>query len=285
MKKFAMLMVLIVVLMATLTSCWVDVDPGYVGVRVWKRGDKAGTIEVLRVGRHDWALRADDTVFPTFKQNYVWTKNPAEGSENDESITFPIEGLEISVDIGVEFSVIPESVGTIYSEYRMKLEGITDGPMRNYIRDAILSEVGDYSNMEQFITKNEISILIKSVEKNTKTYFEDKGIGISKVYLVGAPRYPATVVKSIEAKIEATQKAIQRENELREATAASAKAVVVANGEAQSDLIKAKSQAEANKLLEQSLSDNIIKRMWIDKWNGTLPEIMPGDSNLMISLK
>ena len=43
MKKFIGLMVLLILL---LTSCFVDVDPGYVNVRVWKRGSKAGEVEL-----------------------------------------------------------------------------------------------------------------------------------------------------------------------------------------------------------------------------------------------
>lgn len=266
--------IMALVAMLLFTSCWVDVDPGYVGVRVWKRGKKAGTIETLPVGRHDWSLTADDTTFPTYKQNYVWTQDRAEGSPNDESIIFPIEGLKIGIDVGIEFSVIQDSVGTIYSEYRMNLEGITDGPMRNYVRDSILNTAKDYTNMEQFISNNEIANLITTVEEKTRLYFNDKGIGVSKVYLVGAPRYPESVVNSIEAKIEATQRAIQRENELREAEA-----------QAKKDIAMAESKAQTNRLLERSLTDRVLKQQWIEKWNGQLPEVITGDSaGIMIDL-
>ena len=284
MKRKWMLGGLLVLLVAMLSSCWTDVDPGYVGVRIWKRGTKAGQIEVLDVGRHDWAYAADDTFFPTYKQNYVWTKNPAEGSPNDESITFPIEGLTITIDVGIEFEVDKEKVGVIYSEYRQTLEGITDGAMRNYIRDAILSEAKVYNNMEKFITENEIATLIDAVEVNAQSYFAGKGITISQVYLVGAPEYPQSVVTSIEEKIKATQVAIQRENELREAEAAAKKNVAEAQGKADALLATATAEAEANRLLERSLTDGVLQKMWIDKWDGNLPEVMPGDSNLMMNL-
>ena len=39
----------------------------------------------------------------------------------DESITFPIEGLTINVDVGIEFSVDAVNVEKIYSEYRQSL--------------------------------------------------------------------------------------------------------------------------------------------------------------------
>lgn len=280
MKKLFLLLLLVLLM----SSCYVDVDPGYVGVRTYKRGDKAGQIEILPVGRHDWKMEVDDTTFPTYRQNYVWTKDPMEGSENDESITFPIEGLTIGVDVGIEFSVISESVDKIYSAYRMDLLGITDGPMRNYVRDSILTQVKDYSNMESFITNNEISTLITKVEADTKAYFKDKGIDISKVYLVGAPRYPQSVVSSIEQKIKSTQVAIQRENELREAEAEAKKQIAKAEGEAKAELERAKASSEANRLLQNSLTKNIIDKLWIEKWDGHLPEVV-SDSSVIRTIK
>jgi len=261
-------LLMVTLLGVLLGGCWTDVSPGHVGLRVWKRGDMAGKIEVLRVGRHSWAWRADDTFFPTYKQNYVWTKDSSEGSKHDQSITFPIEGLEINIDVGIEFSVIEDEVGTIYSEYRQSLQGIADGVIRNYVRNSILNQVRKYKSMERFISENHISELISNVQDDVRDYFKSRGIEISQIYLVGDPRYPRTVVKSIEAKIKATQQAIQRENELREAEAGARKKVA-----------RARATAEANKLLESSLTDKIISRLWIEKWNGELPSVMSGDSS------
>lgn len=272
MKKVSMVLLLIA-LMAMLLSCS-DVNPGYVGLKIYKRGNNRGEIQTLGVGRYALSYRYDIKIFPTFNQNYVWTKDQNEGSPNDESLTFPIEGLNINIDVGIEFAVDPENVATIYSEYRKDLEGITDGAMRNYVRDAFLSEAQKYTNMEEFITKSQISSMVKEVEVRTNAYFKIRGIIVNKLYLVNSPRYPETVTKSIEEKIKATQVAIQRENELREAEAEAKKKVAEAEGEAQSKLARAKAEAEANKLLERSVTPIILQKMWIEKWDGKLPEYM-----------
>lgn len=46
----------------------------------------------------------------------------------------------------------------------------------------------------------------------------------------------------------------------------------------------AKAEAEANQLLEKSLSDKILEEMFISKWDGKLPEVMTGENGLSILL-
>ncbi len=272
MKKVLITMIAIL----AITSC-AKVEPGYVALRVWTLGKKAGEIDTLGVGRYSLGVQKEYHKFPVFKQNYVWTKDMAEGSPVDESITFPIEGLTINIDVGIEFSIDSENVAKIYSEYRKTLEGITDGPLRNYVRDSTLDVAKNYHNMEQFISKNEISDMMDKVEVSVQSYFTPKGILVEKIYLVGAPRYPQSVISSIEEKIKATQRAIQRENELREAEAEAKKKVAQAEGDAQAQVARARAEAEANALRQKSYTEEVLRAMWIERWDGKLPQTVTGD--------
>jgi hypothetical protein len=296
MKRLSQTLLLMAVIIVALSGC-VRIEQGYVGLKAWELGDSKGEIEVFGVGR--WArngVKASWTKYPTFKQNYVWTADSTEGSKNDESFTFPIEGLIIGIDVGIEFSADADRVVEIFSEYRKKLGEITDGPMRNYVRDAILDAAKSYSNMEQFITENEISGLMDAVQESVTAYFKPKGLAVSQVYLINAPRYPASVTSSIEAKIKATQQAIQRENELRETEAAAKKKVAEAEGqaaarvasanaEAKAMIAIAQAEAEANALKQKSYTPAVLQAMWLDRWNGVLPEYMTESALKMIMTK
>ncbi len=288
MKRAISAVLMMLVLGAMIMSC-TDVDPGQVGVRAWKRGERRGEIEILEVGRHSLSIKADDWFYPTTKKNYVWTADKAEGSPNDESMTFMIEGLEITVDVGIEFKVLKESVANIFSEYRQTLGEITDGPMRNFVRDSINDEAGVFTSMEQFISNNSINAVIDSVEVATGEYFLPRGIEVSKIYLVNAPVYPASVIQSIEAKIQATQDALKVQNEVVEETAKAEKAAILADAEAYrmtaiaaaeatSLLSTATAEAEANRLRQTSYSDQVLRAMWIDKWDGVLPSTVTSES-------
>ena len=67
---------------------------------------------------------------------------------------------------------------------------------------------------------------------------------------------------AINAKTIATQRAIQAENERKIAEANAAKAVAEAKG-----------KAEANKLLETSITPELLQLKAIEKWNGALPQV------------
>ena len=47
---------------------------------------------------------------------------------------------------------------------------------------------------------------------------------------------------------------------------------------AETELIEAQAESEKNELLEQSITENILKDKWIEKWDGKLPQYMTGDS-------
>ncbi len=59
--------------------------------------------------------------------------------------------------------------------------------------------------------------------------------------------------------------------------------VAKAEAEAKAKIVEAEAEAKANELLEKTLTDKILQEMYIDKWNGELPQVVAGeDANLMI---
>ena len=52
--------------------------------------------------------------------------------------------------------------------------------------------------------------------------------------------------------------------------------VAKAEGEAQGILVRAKAQAEANRLLQSTLTTNLVQSKAIDKWDGVLPQVAGG---------
>jgi regulator of protease activity HflC (stomatin/prohibitin superfamily) len=194
-----------------------------------------------------------------------------EGSRDDESFTFSIEGLEVNIDVGVEYSLNPDMIKDIFVTYRKGVDELTDVTIRNIVRDLFNAKSQGY-NMDTLINGG-MAALIDEVELALKEDLEPKGILIQSLSLVNAPRYPKTVQDAIEAKIEATQRAVQRENELREAKAEAEKQIAEAEGKAQSMIALARAEAEANQIVSRSLTDSIIRMEWIKKWDGVLPQV------------
>jgi len=266
------LFVIMVVLLSFGSAACSKVPAGHKGVKVYLLGSSKGVeAEELGVGRYWIGWNEELYLFPTFTQNYVWTKDPAEGSENDESITFQtVEGLSVNADVGISYHIDPNKVTDIFQKYRKGVDEITDIFLRNMVRDAFVT-VASTKPVETVYGAGK-SDLIKEVEKMVKAQVAVIGIEIENIFLIGDMRLPGAVLAALNAKIEATQKAQQRENEVREAEAQAKKKVAEATGEAQSITVKATAQAEANKILAASITPTLVQYKAIEKWDGVLPK-------------
>ena len=55
--------------------------------------------------------------------------------------------------------------------------------------------------------------------------------------------------------------------------------VAVKKAEAEKMLVQARAEREANELKSASLTPAILKKMWIEKWDGSVPQVVTGGSN------
>lgn len=252
------------------------VPAGNVGVKVYLLGGAKGVDhEVLGVGRYWIGVNKELYLFPTFQQNYVWTKDPKEGSKNDESITFQTsEGLSCNADVGISYHLDPEKISIIFQKYRRGIEEITDVYMRNYVRDAFVSASSKYKVESVYGPGKDA--LLERVNLKVKEDLQNQGIIVDKIYLIGDIRLPQTVIDRLNAKIAATQKAEQVENELREAKAIAAKQIAVARGEAEANRLRKASITPAMIEYERMLNE----REAIKKWNGVLPTTIPPNTTV-----
>lgn len=263
---------MIAILAGSVAAC-TDVPAGNVGVKVYLLGGEKGVdTETLGVGRYWIGWNEDLYIFPTFMQNYVWTKNPNEGSPNDESISFQTaDGMTANADVGISYSLEPDKVATIFQTYRRGVEEITDTFLRNMVRDALVKEASN--KPIEYVYGAGKAELMAAVQKDVSDQVGPIGIKIDKIYWIGEIRLPEVVLKSINAKNAATQMAQQRQNEVAQAKAEADKKIEDARGQAESILRVAEAQAKANQLLADSLTPEFVQYQAITKWDGQLPKM------------
>lgn len=267
---------------AMMASC-TDVKPGYTGLKVYTLGDKRGTIEEYPTGRYAMGYGTDWYEYPTFVTTYIWTADKQEGSETDESFTFQTkEGLSINADVGISIRVkADEGVATkVFQTYRKDINQMIDTNIRNEVRDALNIHASKYS-VDEVIGVGKAQLL-NEVESSVKVIFDDIGLEIVSLSWVNSLRLPDSVVKALNAKIEATQVALQRENEVKTAEAEANKRIAEARGKAESILLEAKAQAEANLLLSKSMTTTLLQLEWIKRWDGKLPTVNSGEGGANI---
>jgi regulator of protease activity HflC (stomatin/prohibitin superfamily) len=283
MKKFLKIGLLLSMLVFGVACS--KVTAGNVGIKVNLLGAEKGVSqEVLGPGRYWLGMNEELYVFPTFQQNYTWTASLTEGNSTDESLTFQTkEGMVVNVDIGISYSVDSEKVATLFQKYRKGVDELTDVVLRNAVRDS-LNEFGATLSVEEVYSTKKAELMAK-VQEKVATEFKPIGINIENLFLIGSMRLPTNVIAALNSKIEATQKAQQRENELRESEAEAKKVVAQAEGESKATLLRAEAEAKANKLKLATLTRELIQYEAIQRWDGKLPQVNGSGTMPMINLK
>ena len=288
MKNYKLIAVLAVVLFVAGCS---RVPPGNVGVIVHAvAGDKGVDNEVVGVGRQWLGWNDEMFIFPTFSQNYTWVK----AENKDESLSFgTAEGLSIGADIGITYAIKPDKVATVFQKYRKGVDEITDIYLRNMVRDALVTSAST-RGVESIYGAGKAD-LMKEVEEAVRKQVESIGIIVERVYWVGDLRLPAAVTASINAKIQATQISMQRENEVKTAEAQAAIEVAQAKGQAEAKLTNARAEAESLRIQNDALKESKdilelrrieVSKLATEKWNGALPTTMvPGSALPFITVK
>ncbi len=262
-----------------LTACS-TVPPGHVGVMVNPLGDDRGVQnQQLGTGLHFRAPWKSVYLFPIFEQNVTWIHS----KENSFAFSFQTsEGMAVGADVGITFHLDADAIPLIFQKYRSGIKEITDTFVKNYVRDAI-NRAASKMKIEDLYGQGKEAFFI-DVENSIRADLSPIGIKLTKIYLIGRFGFPQNVILALNSKIEATQRAEQRENELREAEAQAKKEIaksdgmarcmyIEAEGQAKSNLMKAKSEAEANILLAKSITPDLIQWQQVQSWDGRLPQV------------
>lgn len=257
------------------------VEPGYVGIEVNQYGTQKGVADFpLQTGRVWYnPITTDVYKFPTFRQNVIWTKDG-----EDESITFnSTEGAILNADVAISYSINAEQVPHIFVEFRKGIEDITHIYLRSEVRDMINRHASEIKTIEIFgVGKQK---LLDEVTIGLNERLGHLGFKFELVSFVGAPRADNSVMNSINATIEATQRAIEAQNKIVQATAEAEQRVQTAEGEATSIKMIANAQAEANNTINKSLTPELIRYKAIEKWSGAPPQVIGSDFSTLISLE
>ncbi len=291
MKSILTLMGMFFLFIFGVRSC-TTVPNGYVGVVVHMLGGAKGVdVEERGMGRYFLGFNDEMYLFPTFTQNETW-----EGEK--ESITFQTkEGLNVNADIGISYHIDPNKVSVVFQKYRKGINEISDIYLRNMVRDSLV-KAASFQDVETVYGQGKTELL-SSVETSVKKEVEPIGIVVEHIYWVGTLHLPQTVVENINRKINATQMAMTRENEIQQTKAEAQKAIEEANGIAQSKLAVARAEAESTKIQGEAeasaieakskalnASPQLVQYEIARNWDGKLPTTTMGSGSIpMLNIK
>lgn len=260
-----------VVILATLgLAACSKVPAGNVGVKVYLLGNSKGVdSEVLGTGRYWIGWNEELYLYPTFTQTVQYDKA---GQFNQEVNFQDRDGTQLSVDVGVQYAIEKDKVSQIFQTFRKGNEELADSVLYRMVRNAFTQEASQRS-VEEIYGSGKKDFLV-AVNKAIKQDAMGIGVKVDEVSLLGSVRLPSNILTALNAKIAATQKAQQRENEVAQAKA-----------EADKKIEEARGIAESMKLTNVEVTDKVLRLKelenqanWIEKWNGSLPKTVMGES-------
>ena len=261
-------------------AMWSKVPAGYVGIKFYLLGrDKGVDYEVLGPGRYLIGINEELFLFPTQRQNKVWSNDEPDNTGFEFQSK---EGMKLTANVGVEYQIEEENAPRVFEMYKKGCEEISSIVLRNALRDAF-NKASSARTAEQMYGEGKIAF-IDEVKRLATAKAAEKYIKLNDVYLLGNIGVPESVTTALNNKIKATQEAEQRENEVRGAEAEAKKKIAIAEGEAQSMLVKAKAEAEANRIIANSLTSTLVEYEKIKKWDGAMPQVV-GQGASIVNLK
>lgn len=193
---------------------------------------------------------------------------------SDKVFSQSLDLQEITVVASINYHVKPDQAAELYQEVGPDYASITIQPALFQRMKAAIGKV----IAEDFALRRDKLAL--TVQAQLTSQLSSYGIVVEYVNIEDAIFDPA-FVKAVKNKIIAEQKA-QEEKRLIEAEAAiKQQKIIQAQARALSVKIEATQQAEANDLLNRSLTGDLLTWRWLNTWDGVLPTtlIEGGDKN------
>lgn len=196
-------------------------------------------------------------------QNVIKMNIKVQKYENEKSMETSTKDMQVvkSVIVSVNYQLDEDKVTEMYRQVGQNYNAIVLEPA---IQESIKSAISQY-NAEELVTKrNEVSDKILETLSVKVNEYGLKVISVSVKNFDFSSEYNA----SIERKTIAEQNALTAEQELKTSEANAKKKV-----------IEAQAEAEANKIKNSTITDEILTQQFIEKWNGELPKVM-GEGNI-----
>ena len=224
------------------------IDAGHEGIKVHLYGNNKGVDDVELVTGMVWFNIFTEAVYeyPTFVQTIDY--EPFEFNSKDGSVFI--------FDPTVMLNIKPGTASQVFVKYRKDLKEILNSSLVPFIHDAFKTEINARTDNELISDQAGFQDAIEA------RLAEELG---AENFIVGKVTtgivYPKALTDAIMAKNKAIQDQARVENE-----------ILVAQKEAEKMLITARAEKEANELKTRGLTPAILEQMWIEKWDGKLPQ-------------
>ena len=190
---------------------------------------------------------------------------------NLDDMAYSSDAQQMTLSIKFQYQIIPDKVVDIAKQYGSL--STFEARITPVVRDKVKAVLSKSTAMNIISTRETLSGAAFEAVKaaiGDKYFVNITGVAITNI------DFSDQFEKAVEEKMVAEQKALKAEYE-NEAKIAKAEA------DAKAKILAAEGSAKANELLQKTLTDKVLQEMYINKWDGKLPQVVAGeDATLMI---
>lgn len=195
----------------------------------------------------------------------------------DQSEAATKDMQRVNAKVALNWTINPESVGKMLREVGDEAS-IENNIIAPAVSEVLKSATAKMTAEEVLLRRIELKT---NIDESLISRLTSYGLIIKDISLVDLD-FDKEFNRAVEQKQIAEQEAKQAEYVALKATQDAKAAVETAKGEAQSNLTKARAQAEGQRLLKETLTSDVLQLEYLKKWDGKLPTVMSGKSNGMI---
>lgn len=246
-KKIIVGVVILVALLICIFGSFRTINSGQVGIRV-----RFG--KVVNTQMNEGVNFKIPIIEKIVKMNIQVQKAEVETSSASKDLQDVNMKLAVNYRVdGTKATELYKNVGTNYDEV----------VLQPAIQESIKAVTSQYTAEELITNRSEVS---KKCMETLQSKVEKYGLNIDNFNITNF-NFSAEFNKAIEEKQVAEQKVLTAKQELEKEKI-----------EAEKKVVKAEAEKKANEMKQQTLTDNIIKEKFIEKWNGELPKVSDGNS-------
>lgn len=246
--------VLIIIVLSSMfgvSACSEKIEAGKEGILISMYGNDKGVSETTIVTGSKWynPITQDIVQYPISFETIDYPPFPVPSKDGSQFVADP------SINVGI----VPGQTPHVYEKYRKDPEvffqTIVQNRVRNAFRDIVSTKTANDIVENRAFIENEVYEVLK------KDLASD-GVNVESMTsnLLGND----DLQRSMNAKSQSVQEQARKRTENQTL-------IERADTEAKVKITAAEAEAKANQLRQNSLTDNLIKQQFIEKWDGKLP--------------
>lgn len=240
----------------TIKSCKL-IDTGKVGIVYSYKGGVED--KVLQPGLNFISPIKKVKQFSTSNEILVLSKDKRDGSKGNDSFKVATsDDASITLSFQMSYRYDPDTVIDTYKKFRgMDGDDIVENRVKTVLKSKISEVTTNYSMMD--IYSGDRSAINKEITEALNAEFHEKyGIEVLDASIIDV--HPDKKLKeSIDNRVKALQEKQQAEAEQQKIQVQKETEKMQAEADAQIEITKAQAEAESNRIISESITDNLIR--------------------------